>query len=177
MNLPCEIAFSKTTAPAVAPGLKLASRERIAQCVQMAHALGVPLPMPTVSFDLRGREAGQAYWRRNHVRLNSVLLAENPEEFIKHSIGHEVAHLVTLTKHGEGISPHGDEWQAVMQAFGLEPLRCHRFNTSNSAVGGSFPFVCGCAIEHTLSARRLKAGLDGRFMCNECKSILSPKSR
>lgn len=133
------------------------------------------MPMPTVSFDLRGKKGGQAFLRKNHIRLNSVLLTENTEEFIEKTVGHEVAHLATHTKHGEGVAPHGEEWQAMMRAFGLEPLRCHRYDTTNSAVGESFPFVCGCATPHMLGTRTLKSGLAGRRKCKKCKKILRPK--
>jgi SprT protein len=133
------------------------------------------MPMPTVSFDLRGKKGGQAFLTKNHIRLNSVLLAENAEKFIEQTVGHEVAHLATHAKHGRGISPHGDEWQAMMRAFGLEPLRCHRYDTTNSAVGESFAFVCGCATPHLLGTRTLKSGLAGRRKCKKCKEILRPK--
>lgn len=174
MDLPREIDFSKTRAPDVAPALKLAARERLAHCVRLAHSLGIRLPMPTVSFDLRGRTAGQAYWTKNHVRLNAVLLTENPTAFIARTVGHEVAHLAAHLKHGDGIDPHGPEWQAVMVAFGQDPSRCHSFNTANAAVGGTFTFVCGCARPFQLGARQRKRGLRGDYRCRKCKQVLRP---
>jgi SprT protein len=174
MDLPREIDFSRTRAPAVDAALKLAARQRLAQCVQLAHGLGIRLPMPTVSFDLRGRTAGQAYWTKNHVRLNAVLLTENPSAFIARTVGHEVAHLAARVKYGEGIDPHGPEWQAVMVAFGQDPSRCHSYDTANAAVGGTFTFVCGCAKPFQLGARQRKRGLRGDYRCRKCKQVLRP---
>lgn len=173
MDLPREIDFSKTRAPAVVPALRLAARERIAQCVRLAQALGVRLKMPTVSFDLRGKTAGQAYLNKNHVRLNAVLLNENAANFIEQIVGHEVAHLATHCKYGPDVDGHGPEWRGMMVAFGLEPNRCHSLDVTNSAVGKTYAFMCGCT-KHALSARRYHKALRGAYKCNRCKKVLKP---
>ena len=49
-------------------------------------------PMPLVSYDLRGRCAGQALLGQNRIRINRTLLLENLEAFLFQTVGHEVAH-------------------------------------------------------------------------------------
>lgn len=129
--------------------------------------------MPTVSFDLRGKTAGQAYLNNNHVRLNAVLLTENAEEFIEQTIGHEVAHLATHCKYGPNVDGHGPEWRGMMVAFGLEPNRCHSYDVSNSAVGQTYAFTCGCTT-YSLSAKRYPRALRGAYKCKRCKKVIKP---
>ena len=129
--------------------------------------------MPTVSFDLRGRTAGQAYTTKNHVRLNAVLLTENAQEFIEQIVGHEVAHLVDRYQNGNATDPHGPKWQAIMVAFGLLPAPRHSLDVTNSAVGE--PFSCGCSgKKHIMSPRSIKTALRGGYSCNSCNTILQP---
>lgn len=170
MNLPAEIEFSSTRAQPVSEALRYAARKRIAECVRIYHAAGVRMPMPTVSFDLRGKTAGQAYYTKNHVRLNAVLLTENTTEFIEQTVGHEVAHLAARFKYTSAIQSHGPEWQAMMAVLGLDARRCHSYDVTNAAVGRSYPYRCGCATPHTLSARRHGAVQRGHrsYTCKKC---------
>ncbi|KWU23445.1 SprT-like domain-containing protein [Burkholderia cenocepacia] len=171
--LPNEIAFAKIKAPPVPAGQRMRARECIEHYVNRANReLGARLPMPTCSFDLRGKTAGQAYYTQNHVRLNAILLVENFDGFLHRTIPHEVAHLVAHAKYGDGISAHGDEWQRVMRAFGLEPSRCHSFDTSNAAVASVlYRHQCACKT-FNLSARKHAAGLLGNLSCKACKHTL-----
>ena len=171
--LPNEIAFAKVKAPPVPSNLRVKARECIAQYVERANReLGARLSMPTCSFDLRGKTAGQAYYRQNHVRLNAVLLVENFDDFLSDTIPHEVAHLVARAKHGNGIASHGIEWQRVMRAFGLEPERCHSYDTGNSAVGTAlYKHRCACNT-FTLSPRKHNSAMRGNLTCKTCKHRL-----
>lgn len=147
-------------------------RERIAQVVQLLHAKGVALPMPTVSFDLRGKTAGQAWLQKNHVRLNAVLLSENVEHFIEQTVGHEVAHLAAHFKHGSRIQPHGQEWQAMMACIGLSARRCHSYDVSRAAVGApAVLWRCRCQ-SYQLSARRSATAERQGYLCRRCHQKL-----
>lgn len=173
MNLPREILFSKTVTPVVVPELRLAVRQRIAECVELAHAMGIRMPMPTVSFDQQGHAAGRAYPKKNHVRLNAVLLTENATNFIHQIVGHEVAHLAERFQNAEGTDPHGSEWQTVMLAFGLFPARCHSYDVTKAT--NSEPFGCECeGVRHAIGPRRVRQALLGAYQCNECKARLRP---
>lgn len=171
--LPLEISFSRTKAPPVSAQLRQRARECIAHYVVRArNELGVNLPMPTCSFDLRGRTAGQAYYKEHHVRVNAVLLTENAEAFMTRTLPHEVAHLVAHRLHGSSISAHGPEWQAVMRAFGLEPSRCHSYDTSRARVGKTYRFRCSCRT-FEVTARRARNAMVGGLRCRKCGTTLT----
>ena len=170
--IPTEKNVSKTQAPPVSPSLKLRCKYRVQECVERFNKLGTNLAMPTVSFDLRGKVAGKAYLTQNHVQLNSVLLQENVEDFIHQTIGHEVAHLATFARYGRAVSPHGEEWKKMMRSIGLEPNRCHNFDTSNSSVSkATFRWVCACR-EYLLTSRRHASAQQRGYRCKKCSTSL-----
>lgn len=174
LPLPKEIQFSKTTAPPLAAGLRQRALEGVRAYIAKANALyRRSFPMPTVSFDLRGKTAGQAYYQKNHIRLNPVLFTENIEEFLGDTVPHEVAHLVARQLHlPKTIQSHGVEWQAVMRDFGLKPRRCHSYDVTNAQVGKAYAYRCGCR-DHTLSSRKHLAVTRGaRYTCRKCRELL-----
>lgn len=129
MNLPKIIAFSRTKGAPVCDTLQKRCIERIVQC----HALlTTTMPAPTLSFDLRGTTAGQAFPTEHHIRLNGQLLNENTEHFIEQTLGHEWAHLAAQHLYGNKIRPHGNEWKQVMRNLGLDPARCHTYTTQRA---------------------------------------------
>jgi SprT protein len=149
--------------------------EETAKYVQVARQLYKRnFLMPTVAFDLRGTTAGIAYLNKNLVRYNAVLLTENVEDFLGDTVPHEIAHLIAHQVYGKRISAHGQEWKSVMRAFGVEPSRTHSFDTTNSAVGGTYHFTCRCGTVHKISSRRKKAAYAGRMICKRCNTRLVP---
>lgn len=168
--------------------LRLKARECIAAYVQKANErLGAQLPMPTCSFDLRGKTAGKALSGRRgrgtgpglsaqpvlHVQLNSVLFQENVQSFLQDTIPHEVAHLVTRQLYGRGVASHGPEWQRVMRTLGVEPRRTHQYDVSNAAVASRlYRFSCACRT-FELTPRKARAALQGLRACRQCKSVLA----
>ena len=176
MSLPPIISFSKTKSVPVSVELQRQCQLRIEECVRIYHALGINMPMPTLSFDLRGRTAGEAYLERHHIRLNAVLLNENKDAFIDRTVGHEVAHLAARTAHGRDISAHGVEWQKMMRLIKQEPSRCHSFDTTNSAVrsasSASFTWYCACESPYLLNKKRHAYAKRGLLCCKRCKKIL-----
>lgn len=173
MMLPQEITVSRTSAPAVPNALRLRARERIAHYVQRANTeLNARLPMPTCSFDLRGKVAGKALGKQNHLQLNAVLFMENVDAFLADTIPHEVAHLITGKLYSQQATPHGKEWQEVMRKMGLSPTRCHSFDTANAAVASTlYRYRCRCKafefslVRHQRAQRR-------PYACRVCKQAL-----
>ena len=108
------------------------------ECIDAVHyyvellktKAGIYLPPPIIRFDLRGGVAGRAHYGKNVIQFNPVLLDQNPEVFVKQTVGHEVAHLAAFVKSGGGIKPHGSEWARVMFSIGLPARRCHNYDTS-----------------------------------------------
>lgn len=126
MTPPKIIAFSRTRGAPVSAALQQRCVDRIVQCHQI---FPTKMRAPTLSFDLRGTTAGQAFPAKHHIRLNGQLLNENVEEFIEQTVGHEWAHLAAIHLHGPKIRAHGPEWKNVMVKMGLDPARCHTYKT------------------------------------------------
>ena len=139
---------------------------------------GIHFRCPNVSFKLKGRTAGKACISRNEVRYNAVLLEENGETFISRTIPHEVAHFVARAKYGN-IKSHGYEWQRVMRDFGLDPSRCHSYDTTNSKqqskkMSKVFSYKCRCRIYNLTIIRHRRIAKGATYTCRTCKSALAP---
>ncbi len=57
---------------------------------------------------------------RPEIRLAAFLL-EGPTALLREVLCHELAHLVTHTRFGKAVKPHGAEWRALMRQAGFEP--------------------------------------------------------
>ena len=68
------------------------------------------------------------------IRLSNVILDANPVDFVKRTVGHEIAHHIAHEVHGCNIKPHGREWKEVMRVFGQEASRCHEYKTVQNKV-------------------------------------------
>ncbi|WP_062270246.1 SprT family zinc-dependent metalloprotease [Endozoicomonas arenosclerae] len=132
-------------------------------------------PRPTITMNLRGETAGQAWTEKNLLRLNKQLFLENREHFLEHTIGHEVAHLVAHQLFGRNIRPHGKEWQFIMeQVFHLPANRTHSYNTQNAS---KRPFLYSCSCEGKtipLSTIRHNRAVKGTvYLCAQCREPLT----
>lgn len=87
------------------------------------HLSANDLPMPKLSYALKGNTMGMACWEPEvwTIRINPVYLEANAYEQIMDTIPHEVCHLVTRKLHGKNIYPHGREWQTVCLNLGHYP--------------------------------------------------------
>ena len=103
---------------------------RISELVKRAEATcGILIPEPKAIFNLRGEQiAGAAYINHWVVDLNPVIIRLYEDEYIEHTVGHEIAHFVAVAKaRSTDIFPHGREWQHVMKCFGLPPRISHDY--------------------------------------------------
>jgi len=140
----------------------------------------IALPEASIDFSLRGRCAGQAGVTRNgqtSLRINQQLLAENLDDFLRHTIPHEVAHLVVnwkTRKKRRRPRPHGPEWQAVMQeCFGLEPVRCHDYVTTPArVVPRNYLYTCSCREHHLTSIMHNRISNSYQALCKACRTPL-----
>ena len=132
-------------------------------------------PRPEVSFKLKGKSAGTAHLQQNRLRFNPVLLAENPEAFIREVVPHEIAHLLCFQLYGAGkqIKPHGLQWQAIMRnVFNLPPRASHNFDIS-SVTGKTFTYQCQCGpVELTLRRHNKVQRGESRYLCRQCRQVL-----
>ena len=134
-----------------------------------------------VRFDLRGAAAGQY---RTHpcplIRFNAEMAAIQLDAFCERTPPHEVAHhVVAQLYRGRKVRPHGPEWRAVMQGFGLEPSRCHDYRVEAGSIRRQrrFRYRCGCR-EHELSATRHNRVQRGEqeYLCRDCRQALRFRS-
>jgi SprT protein len=131
---------------------------------------------PELQFTLRGKSAGTAHLQLNKIRLNPILLAENPEAFLTQVVSHEIAHLISFQVYGK-VKPHGPEWQGIMaQVFSLKPHTTHQLNTQ-SVTGQEFEYLCNCGSVN-LSIRRHNRVQRGQnqYRCKICMQTLKPAS-
>jgi len=76
-----------------------------------------------VQFSSRLRSSwGRAYPRRGLITLASSLRAA-PSRRLQEVLCHEVAHVAVHWKYGPGVRPHGREWEELVRAAGLRPMR------------------------------------------------------
>lgn len=134
------------------------------------RAFNIEIPMPAIRFDLRGRTAGSANFGKWELRFNETLMLQNFEDFAEQTVGHEVAHLVENRVYGwmhankKRYPAHGKTWKKVMMVFGLDPKRCHNYDTSKSVGRRTKKYVyececCGAFIEMgAVRHKRMKLG-------------------
>lgn len=132
---------------------------------------------PRINFKLKGTTAGEAL-AGERVRINFVLLRENPIYFHFQTLPHEIAH-IAKSQRGIPGRPHGPEWKAIMREMNAEPLVTHRLDTSNVERyrRGLFPYICGCGRKHELDAdQHGSAQIHGaRYQCPSCTGDLAFK--
>ncbi len=130
-------------------------------------------PRPLVQFTLRGKSAGTAHLQLNKIRLNPILLNENPQTFLEHVLPHEISHLLAYQLFGK-VKPHGKEWQSIMLGVFKQPARTtHQLNVA-SVQGKQFDYRCACGIT-PLTIRRHNKVQRGQinYRCKRCGDMLS----
>lgn len=127
-----------------------------------------------VMFNLKGRAAGMYVVKSGQrmIRYNPYLFAKYFEDNVAATVPHEVAHYITDIMHGQArVRPHGAEWRAVMQAFGVEATATCRYDLTGIPVRAQrrHSYHCGCST-HQLTTRRhnqVRSG-DVRCYCRSC---------
>ncbi len=107
-------------------------REAAQQCIARAEQqFGVSLPNVQIRFDLKGRAAGMAGWRRTagvmsyYLRFNTTMMAnEGWDHVLNATVPHEVAHLVCYANPRLG-NKHNPGWKQVCRVLGGNGQRCH----------------------------------------------------
>lgn len=138
-----------------------------------------------IHFDLRGKTSGM-YVLRGHILKREQWIRYNPTIFAKHfeescasTIPHEVAHYVCYEMHGRKPKPHGKEWRAIMQAFGVPAEATCKLDLSDIPHKRlkRFDYACNCS-EHQLSSirhNRIQRG-QSRYICPKCRQpLIQPK--
>jgi SprT protein len=125
---------------------------------------------PKILWDLQGHTAGQAIGGHT-IRLNlDLLFDKHLQDMLDQTIPHEVCHIVDAQMHGR--SSHGYRWKYLMFHIGLEPDRCHDYETKAARVRKRMPrdqiYYCACG-DHPVTIilhRKMQAGK--RYRCRTC---------
>jgi SprT protein len=130
--------------------------------------------LPSISFDLKGRVAGNAN-SRNHLRFNPILFRENVDDFLARTVPHEVAHLICFKLYPYSKQHHGPEWRSIMQRLGIQDIaRCHSYDTTSVAQRKpriKFEYKCLCK-RHEVGNAIHQRNLSGmkKYVCTDCKT-------
>lgn len=135
----------------------------------------INLDMPSWDARLRGALAGKAHLQRWHLQFNASLLRANQEHFLLHTVGHEVAHLVVWARTRRRTKPHGAEWKAVMQVFGLETRATHDYDVSAlRRARAPFVYRCSCPGDlHLGRVRHQRAARGVTYLCRRCRTPIA----
>ena len=139
-----------------------------------------------IHFDLKGRAAGmyvlssQGRGRgrkaTRKIRYNPWLFAKYFDDNLRDTVPHEVAHYITEQIYGRGrgrnrVLPHGDEWRAVMAAFGADDSVTSSFDLKGIPCRQqqTVAYRCQCR-DHQLGIRRHNKVQRGRasYLCRYC---------
>lgn len=155
--------------------------ERYNECYEIAKTKGYDLPKIDIEWNLKGTVAGMFCnkFARKFFRVNLELAKHNMTEYLKQTVPHEFCHYVVRVQALKSFvraKPHGWEWKnAMVNIFGLDPLRCHSYDTSNVRQSHSKPYVykCNCQ-EHNITRLLHNRMLKGQTRrCILCKARIS----
>ena len=159
--------------------IKRRVEKRLDDLILLSEQRGWITVRPIVLYNLSGQTAGLAGMRygKAYIRLNVGLLQLYPDDMIHNTVGHEFAHIVTYLNY-PGASAHGLEWKKVMITFGLEPTRCHSYDTSKTAViknrrQQKYTVYCACGPVKITATRYNKMVLKGHIYYHRvCGKVL-----
>jgi SprT protein len=107
---------------------------------------------PKVTFKRNGSTAGWARRDCSELMFQLDLAESNSTDFVS-TIKHEVAHIIQFHLHPRSQA-HGNEWKYIMRrVFGLNPDRCHNYDTSVTKVKKQTVhiYTCPCQKEFKIS--------------------------
>lgn len=133
-----------------------------------------------------GAIAGRAFLRTKRIELNSTILMANLNDFIRTTVAHEYAHIVTNVIFPNAKQAHGPEFKRVMNFLGVEPNTYHNYDVTKvrPAKAGDVRMTCCCKAicgspkVHTIGARKyanaVRVNRPGAslFFCKICKADL-----
>lgn len=141
---------------------------------------GVELPPIAVTFDLRGRAAGQYRVRDGYrsIRFNPYIFARYFDDSLAVTVPHEVAHYAVDVLYGAvRVRPHGEEWRAVMGLLGVDARASGCYDLSGMPVRRQrrFRYRCDCRT-HELTTCRHNRIVRGQavYHCRRCGAELIP---
>jgi SprT protein len=132
---------------------------------------------PSIDLNLKGTTAGYANYLENKLQFNRGLYTNNKEHFLKQTVPHEVAHLISVAIYGytKGRG-HGAAWKSVMlNCFGLAPTRCHRYDVTEvrvRQVARNYVYRCACRAHHLTTIKHNRILKGAAYRCCSCKQTI-----
>lgn len=103
------------------------------------------------------------------ISLSELFTELNPEEEVRITILHEIAHALV----GPGVG-HGPKWQAKCRELGIEPERCFGGpGSKRSVVQPPSRFVGRCAVGHEFFRERIREKYRDKMSCSVCHPVWS----
>jgi len=153
--------------------------DRIFELTSIANKkLNRNFPIPSINFDLTGTKGGEAWYKKNLIKLNNQLLQQNFDHYMNQTIPHELAHLMVHSMYGHHAKAHGAEWKSIMtNIFNVKANRCHNMDTSNVKRKNTkkFGYSCKCGINHHLVGKTVHNKIiRGQIRsCRSCKNQIT----
>ena len=131
--------------------------------------------LPEIRFDLRGRAAGQfrQYRRQSLIRYNPWVFAVDFTHHLAETVPHEVAHYLVFSTFGR-VRPHGEEWQRVMRAFGVQPRARGGYDISGVPTRRQrrYGYRCRCREYQLTATRHNRVSKGVQYHCRGCGELL-----
>lgn len=144
---------------------RVSMRNAVEECLLKAKELFGFNKKVEVTFDLRGRAAGQATVRPSrdtwHIRLNPEAHSIAPNDMLRNIIPHELAHLVSYWA-GNGMN-HSPKWKRICTMLGGDGARCHQMALTPAKAQVKYAYRTACGTETVLLGsvrhKRLQRGV------------------
>lgn len=109
-------------------------QKKVGEYLRIAERkFGRGFPFPQIRYGLKGSVGGTARATGNGVlNFHPTFIRTDFEHYLKQTVGHEVAHLVTRWVYGPEVDSHGIQWKGVMGVFNLPPTRCHQYDVKEA---------------------------------------------
>ena len=155
--------------------LKNRIEDKVLECYDIASKFyNRQFELPEIDYSLRGCVSGQAIASRTMLKFNVPIAIQNVDVYIKQTVPHEVAHLIEFVLYG--CIGHKRNWKTIMSlVFGLQPLRCHSYDTSEYKRNRTkYVYKCNCS-EHWISAIRHNRMHNGitTYRCRNCRTPIT----
>jgi len=136
---------------------------------------GLSLPIPKLTFDLRGRTGAIAYFADYRINYNDQLMSTNLQYFLDNLVAHEVCHLACNKLHPFIKDVHGKEWKDMMVTLGYKPDPRHTLDTTRVRTDRK-PFACvNCGKQINLTLDQFSKWSNGvLYKHKPCQAPLVP---
>lgn len=129
-----------------------------------------------ISFDLRGKTAGQAIKKGNvlSIRFNSEAVEKHLDHILNDTIPHEIAHIVNFARCETGKN-HNAGWKAVCKRLGGSSALYHSMKLTPARKTRKYVYRMECGKEFSLGAIRhnkIQRGVEYHWVDKGVKKVI-----